>query len=341
VNLASASRAHEGIRRWHTGHGAHRAQGARVPVREIDKVRVKGKQRRGNLRANRRQAEVGQEMLRTSTASTRRSRPTVRSAGRREKLLKNLAYATPETKLYKLYLERIAHFRTSPPPADWTACSSSPPSDPSAPRRGAPAMTTRPRSAIPSPTPSPPGEALAVAPGVWWIRMPLPFALDHINLCCSRTATAGRRRHRSRRRSDLELWRGPRRTDGRQAVKRIVVTHYHPTTWGGRVARGTHRCAGVDDTSEFLSAHAARDDAADSTEPRASPSSAATDSTCPPFREAAHGEFLPPRLPELPRHYRRLMHGDTLTIDGHDWRVICVFGHAPEHARSTAPRWAC
>ncbi len=27
-----------------------------------------------------------------------------------------------------------------------------------------------------------PGEAINVADGVWWIRMPLPFALDHINL---------------------------------------------------------------------------------------------------------------------------------------------------------------
>ena len=27
-----------------------------------------------------------------------------------------------------------------------------------------------------------PGEAMPVAAGVWWIRMPLPFALDHINL---------------------------------------------------------------------------------------------------------------------------------------------------------------
>ena len=27
-----------------------------------------------------------------------------------------------------------------------------------------------------------PAEAIAVADGVWWIRMPLPFALDHINL---------------------------------------------------------------------------------------------------------------------------------------------------------------
>ena len=26
------------------------------------------------------------------------------------------------------------------------------------------------------------------------------------------------------------------------------------------------------------------------------------------------------------------MHGDKLSIDGCDWEVITVFGHAPEHA---------
>ena len=31
-------------------------------------------------------------------------------------------------------------------------------------------------------TPPAPGTALAVAPRIWWLRMPLPFALDHINL---------------------------------------------------------------------------------------------------------------------------------------------------------------
>src|SRR5512143_2415908 len=30
--------------------------------------------------------------------------------------------------------------------------------------------------------PPAPGEAIAVAPGILWLRMPLPFALDHINL---------------------------------------------------------------------------------------------------------------------------------------------------------------
>lgn len=35
---------------------------------------------------------------------------------------------------------------------------------------------------FPIATPPVPGEPLEVADGVLWIRMPLPFALDHINL---------------------------------------------------------------------------------------------------------------------------------------------------------------
>ena len=35
---------------------------------------------------------------------------------------------------------------------------------------------------FPFAAPPPPGEAIEVAPGVLWLRMPLPFALDHINL---------------------------------------------------------------------------------------------------------------------------------------------------------------
>lgn len=36
-----------------------------------------------------------------------------------ETLLKNLQQMSPETKLYGIYAERVAHFRTAPPPADW------------------------------------------------------------------------------------------------------------------------------------------------------------------------------------------------------------------------------
>ena len=34
----------------------------------------------------------------------------------------------------------------------------------------------------PSPTPPAPGAWVTLRPGLHWVRMPLPFALDHINL---------------------------------------------------------------------------------------------------------------------------------------------------------------
>ena len=39
-----------------------------------------------------------------------------------------------------------------------------------------------PRLHFPVAMPPAAGETLLVAPGVYWLRMPLPFALDHINL---------------------------------------------------------------------------------------------------------------------------------------------------------------
>ena len=35
---------------------------------------------------------------------------------------------------------------------------------------------------FPVAVPPGPGETRAIAPGMLWLRMPLPFALDHINL---------------------------------------------------------------------------------------------------------------------------------------------------------------
>ena len=37
-------------------------------------------------------------------------------------------------------------------------------------------------------------------------------------------------------------------------------------------------------------------------------------------------------VPAVPRGYRRMMHGDKLSIGGREWEVITVFGHAPEQA---------
>lgn len=181
-----------------------------------------------------------------------------------------------------------------------------------------------------------PGAAIEVAPGVWWIRMPLPFALDHINLWLLEDGdgwTIVDTGYGTE--ATWDLWeRLLAGAMGGRPVKRILVTHYHPDHVGS--AAWLERRTGAPvwmTTSEFLSAHAAHDDTAgfdratgidffgmNGLDVAAIPEKART------------GNFYKRGVPDLPRHYGRLMHDDTIEIGGHDWRVICVFGHAPEHA---------
>src|SRR5438067_9295332 len=78
--------------------------------------------------------------------------------------------------------------------------------------------------------PPPPGETLAIAPGIHWLRMPLPFALDHINLWLLEDGPGwtivdtGYAMARTK-----ELWeRVLAEQLGGLPVTRVIVTHYHP-----------------------------------------------------------------------------------------------------------------
>jgi len=90
-----------------------------------------------------------------------------------------------------------------------------------------------------------PGEALEVAQGVWWIRMPLPFALDHINLWVLADGDGFTLVDTGYGvEATWTLWE--RHFDGVMAgrrVKNIVVTHYHPDHVGG--AFGQHAIEGL------------------------------------------------------------------------------------------------
>ena len=97
------------------------AQAPGFVYREIDKVRVKGKHEGVAIfEPLGKQGEVGpetmQELDRFQKALDAYRAQRWDDA---EKLLKNLAYAAPKSKLYKLYLDRVAHFRQNPPPAGW------------------------------------------------------------------------------------------------------------------------------------------------------------------------------------------------------------------------------
>ena len=181
-----------------------------------------------------------------------------------------------------------------------------------------------------------PGEAIEVRPGVHWLRMPLPFALDHINLWLLADGDGwvivdtGLGTSTTR-----ELWdRLFANTLRGRPVTRIIVTHYHPDHAGnaGWLAEKTGAPVCMT-TGEFLTAHAVRDDTAGHDNANAAEF----------YRSNGlplDGEGQPGMLsnsyrrgvPELPTRYQRLMDGDRVTIGGHEWQVICVFGHAPEQA---------
>jgi glyoxylase-like metal-dependent hydrolase (beta-lactamase superfamily II) len=166
--------------------------------------------------------------------------------------------------------------------------------------------------------------------------MPLPFALDHINLWLLEDGDGwtlvdtGYGVEGTR-----DLWeRHFAGSMGGRPVKNVVVTHYHPDHVG--CADWLVKRTGAPfwmTATEYLSAHAAHDDAAgfDRATGVAFFMRNGLDIAQMPERMRT-GNGYRRGVPELPRTYRRMMHGDRLAIGGREWEVITVFGHAPEQA---------
>jgi glyoxylase-like metal-dependent hydrolase (beta-lactamase superfamily II) len=181
-----------------------------------------------------------------------------------------------------------------------------------------------------------PGEAIAVAPGMWWIRMPLPFALDHINLWLLEDGDGWTLVDTGYGvEATWTLWE--RHFAGVMAgrpVKNVVVTHYHPDHVGsaGWLVERTGAPFWMT-AAEYLSAHAAHGDFAGFDRDNTVAlyvANGVDPASVPETTRKVNGYRR--GVPTIPRRYRRMMHGDRLSIGGHDWEVITVFGHAPEHA---------
>ena len=190
-----------------------------------------------------------------------------------------------------------------------------------------------------------PGAAREVAPGVRWLRMPLPFQLDHINLWLLQDARAGEPGWTIvdtgiGNAPTRELWDRIFSGLGRDAgVKSVLLTHYHPDHAGN--AAWLCERFGVDlwmTQGEYLTAHAVRDSAAGYT----------GDAVLEVFRkngldEARLGAMVTRKnryaglVPDFPQSYRRVIDGDRVRIGGHEWRAIVGYGHAPEHLSLYSP----
>jgi glyoxylase-like metal-dependent hydrolase (beta-lactamase superfamily II) len=194
------------------------------------------------------------------------------------------------------------------------------------------------KAALSYPFEAPParGATLEVAPGVHWIRMPLPYALNHINLWVlddgdGRTLVDTGVRTEDTTAAWRELFANA--TD-RRPVRRIVVTHMHPDHVG--MAGWLTRKLGAKlwmTSLEYLSCRALVSDTGREAPPdaidfyrRAGWSEAAIEA----YR-ARFGNFGR-HIHALPDSFRRLDDGDVLRIGGNEWRVVVGTGHSPAHA---------
>ncbi|MBX9900650.1 MAG: MBL fold metallo-hydrolase [Burkholderiaceae bacterium] len=195
------------------------------------------------------------------------------------------------------------------------------------------------------------GQLIEVRPGVLWLRMGLPFALNHINLwLIEDSVETSQGRQAGWTAVDCGIsdaatqaaWQSlfTPANDASNALRelpilRVIATHCHPdhvgladwlcTQWqaplwmtAGEYAFARMMSAGLpglDGTAMF-----------------------------PHFRKhglvsaemlekiQARKSYYQTLVPSVPTHYRRIQDGQEISIGNYAWRVITGFGHSPEHA---------
>ena len=196
-----------------------------------------------------------------------------------------------------------------------------------------------------------PGTTLEVAPGVRWIRMALPFALDHINLWLLRDELDSREGWTV---IDCCIARDEAKAQWEQVfassleglpILRVLVTHMHPDHIGlahwlcERWSTPEHPCRlwisatdynaarmasqsttgfGGEAAAEFFRSHGLAD-----------PESL--------DKIRARSSYYPSMVPAVPRSFRRLQDGEVVRIGGRSWECISGYGHAPEHIALYSP----
>ncbi|MVV49697.1 MBL fold metallo-hydrolase [Pseudomonas sp. PB120] len=186
--------------------------------------------------------------------------------------------------------------------------------------------------------PPAPGLAREIAPGVFWLRMPLPLALSHINLWAVRDkqgwAIFDTGMHTP---ETVQAWRtlfSATGALGPQGPSAVLVTHLHPDHVGMAGWLTTeYACELWMTLGEYMTC---RTQAADLG--REAPVGhldfyrrAGWDDGALDRYRTRFGGFAKMIYP-LPSSYRRLRDGQTLQIGEQQWQVIVGAGHSPEHA---------
>tara|TARA_R110002110_G_scaffold117021_13_gene289205 strand:- start:2976 stop:4028 length:1053 start_codon:yes stop_codon:yes gene_type:complete len=179
--------------------------------------------------------------------------------------------------------------------------------------------------------------AIEVAPGVLWLRMPLPMKLDHVNIYAldegdSWTIIDTGFSSKQSKAIWADLLAGPL---GGKPVSRVVVTHHHPDHVGlAGWFQTRHGAELVTTRTAWLTARMLTLDT-QTVAPAETLSfyrQSGMDSKTLEKRTADRPFNFADVVDPLPVGYTRIKQDDTITMGGRTWDVHIGNGHAPEHA---------
>jgi glyoxylase-like metal-dependent hydrolase (beta-lactamase superfamily II) len=186
-----------------------------------------------------------------------------------------------------------------------------------------------------------PGSVTDIAPGIRWLRLPLPYRLDHVNIYLIEN-DGGWTALDSGLGDDAckEAWQaalaGPLKG---QQLKSLIVSHFHPDHVG--LAGWLCQRYGLELTMprpEYLHSLVLQCAPANYGEDVFRPfykrhglSAEATEIVLSRGHEYLH------RTTGVPASYRRIKHGDTLAVGARDFRVLTGGGHSLEQAMLYRP----